>query len=119
MKPKKSPQHAISGSSNAGLSASELKRKRRRSVVEPVIGHLKSDHRLDRCFLWGREGDRLNLVGSAVGFNVRKLLSLLGVGIFSRALGEGWYFCCFVRRFLDFFIQKCCDGMRRKIGTLR
>ena len=40
----------ISGSSNAGLSASELKRKRRRSSVEPVIGHLKSDHRLDRCF---------------------------------------------------------------------
>ena len=36
------------GSSNAGLSASELKRKRRRSAVEPVMGHLKVDHRLDR-----------------------------------------------------------------------
>ena len=40
----------IAGSSNKGLSASEKKRKRRRSSVEPVIGHLKSDHRLDRCF---------------------------------------------------------------------
>ena len=78
----------IAGSSNAGLSASELKRKRRRSAVEPVIGHLKVDHRLDRCFLKGREGDRLNLIGSAAGFNVRKLLSLLGKGIFSRALWE-------------------------------
>ena len=58
----------LSGSSTAGLSASELRRKRRRSVVESVMGHLKVDHRLDRCFLWGREGDRLNLVGSAVGF---------------------------------------------------
>ena len=33
-----------------------------------MIGHLKSDHRLGRCFLWCREGDRLNLVGSAAGF---------------------------------------------------
>ena len=76
----------IAGSSNKGLSPSELKRKRRRSAIEPVIGHLKSDHRLDRCYLKGRAGDALNLVGSAVGFNTRKLLRLLGLGIFSRAL---------------------------------
>jgi IS5 family transposase len=43
----------IAGTSNNGLSWSEKKRKRRRSSVEPVIGHLKSDHRLDRCFLKG------------------------------------------------------------------
>jgi IS5 family transposase len=76
----------IAGSSHTGLSRSERKRKRRRSSVEPVIGHLKSDHRLDRCFLKGRIGDKLNLIGSAAGFNVRKLLSLLGTGIFFRAL---------------------------------
>jgi len=35
----------------AGLSRAERRRKRRRSSVEPVIGHLKSDHRLGRCFL--------------------------------------------------------------------
>jgi IS5 family transposase len=75
----------IAGSSNAGLSWSERRRKRRRSSIEPVIGHLKSDHRLDRCFLHGRAGDKLNLIGSAAGFNVRKLLRLLGKGIFSRA----------------------------------
>ena len=68
----------IAGSSNAKLTVSEIKRKRRRSAVEPVIGHLKVDHRLDRCFLHGRVGDALNLVGSAAGFNVRKLLNLLG-----------------------------------------
>ena len=76
----------IAGTSHEGLSWSERKRKRRRSSVEPVIGHLKSDHRLDRCFLKGRVGDKLNLIGSAAGFNIRKLLSLLGTGIFSRAL---------------------------------
>ena len=75
----------IAGSSNAGLTVSQRKRKRRRSSVEPVIGHLKSDHRLDRCFLKGRIGDAMNLIGSAAGFNFRKLLRLLGRGIFSHA----------------------------------
>ena len=93
----------IAGSSNKGLSPSEIKRKRRRSAIEPVIGHLKSDHRLDRCFLHGRAGDALNLIGSAAGFNVRKLLRLLGLGIFSRALlacGIFWrYFCSVSKSF--------------------
>ena len=75
----------IAGSSNAGLTVSQRKRKRRRSSVEPVIGHLKSDHRLDRCFLKGRVGDALNLIGSAAAFNFRKLIRLLGRGIFSHA----------------------------------
>jgi IS5 family transposase len=76
----------IAGASNASLSFSERKRKRRRSAIEPVIGHLKSDHRLDRCFLRERIGDANNLIGSAAGFNVRKLLRLLGTGIYSHAL---------------------------------
>jgi IS5 family transposase len=72
----------MSRTSSAGLSRSECKRKRRRSSIEPVIGHLKSDHRLGRCFLKGREGDKLNLIGSAAGFNIRKLLKLLALGNF-------------------------------------
>jgi IS5 family transposase len=76
----------LAGSSNAALSWSQRKRKRRRSAIEPVIGHLKSDHRLDRCFLKGRVGDANNLIGSAAGFNMRKLLRLLGRGIYSLAL---------------------------------
>ena len=107
----------LAGSSNAGLSASELKRKRRRSAVEPVIGHLKSDHRLDRCFLKGREGDRLNLIGSAAGFNVRKLLSLLGKGIFSRALWEFLYCCPYFRRCSDGWIKKTASRLHWKIVT--
>ena len=85
----------IAGTSHEGLRWSEKKRKRRRSSIEPVIGHLKSDHRLDRCFLKSRIGDKLNLIGSAAGFNVRKLLSLLGTGIFSRALLFWVGFCRF------------------------
>jgi IS5 family transposase len=76
----------IAGSSNNGLSVSEKKRKRRRSAIEPVIGHLKKDHRLCRCMLKGNVGDGLNLIGSALGFNVKKLLRWLALGIYSRAL---------------------------------
>ena len=46
----------------------------RRAAIEPVIGHLKSEHRMDRNRLKGRMGDQLNAVLSACGFNLRKLL---------------------------------------------
>jgi IS5 family transposase len=91
----------IAGTSNKGLSLLEKRRKRRRSSVEPVIGHLKSDHRLDRCFLKGRIGDKLNLIGSASGYNMLKLLRLMGRGIFSCALFVFRRFWCLASRFLD------------------
>jgi IS5 family transposase len=99
----------LAGSSHRGLSFSERKRKRRRSAIEPVIGHLKSDHRLDRCFLHGRIGDASNLIGSASGFNVRKLLSLLGRGIFSHAL---YFFVDFWRNLL-FSAKKFAEHYQR------
>jgi transposase, IS5 family len=46
----------------------------RRAAIEPVIGHLKSDHRMERNRLKGRLGDQLNARLSACGFNLRKLL---------------------------------------------
>jgi hypothetical protein len=42
--------------------------------VEPAIGHLKADHRMDRCWLKGSEGDALHAVLCAAGFNIRWLL---------------------------------------------
>jgi len=50
------------------------RRKKRRSAVEPKIGHLKSDHRMGRNFLKGIEGDRINALLAGVGANLRKLL---------------------------------------------
>jgi IS5 family transposase len=44
---------------------------RRRSAIEPVIGHMKSDGHLDRNYLKGRHGDHTNAVLSAVGLNLR------------------------------------------------
>ena len=47
---------------------------RRRSAVEPVIGHLKEDHRMDRNYLIGRVGDATNAILAAAGYNFRLLL---------------------------------------------
>ena len=50
---------------------------RRRSAIEAVIGHLKTDGHLGRCYLKGREGDATNAVLSAVGYNLRLVLAWL------------------------------------------
>ena len=47
---------------------------KRRSAVEPAIGHLKSDHRMDRCWLQGALGDALHSISCAAGYNLRWLL---------------------------------------------
>jgi IS5 family transposase len=47
---------------------------KRRQAVEPAIGHLKSDHRMDRCWLQGSLGDALHTVLCAAGYNLRWLL---------------------------------------------
>jgi IS5 family transposase len=58
----------------------KIKRElRRRSAVEPVIGHLKSEHRMGRNYLWHRAGDATNAVLAAVGYNFRRLLRWLGL----------------------------------------
>ena len=47
---------------------------RRRQAVEPAIGHLKSDHRMDRCWLQGALGDALHTLSCAAGYNLRWLM---------------------------------------------
>jgi transposase, IS5 family len=56
------------------LSLQQKKWLRRRQAVEPAIGHLKSDHRMDRCWLQGAAGDALHAISCAAGFNLRWLL---------------------------------------------
>jgi IS5 family transposase len=50
---------------------------RRRAAIEPVIGHMKGDHRMGRNYLKGREGDRANAVLAAAGYNFSLLLRWL------------------------------------------
>ena len=47
---------------------------KRRSAIEPVIGHLKNEHRMDRNYLAGRHGDANNAILAAVGYNFRRLI---------------------------------------------
>ena len=47
---------------------------RRRAAIEPVIGHLKEDHCTGRNYLTGRDGDRINAVLAAAGYNFSLLL---------------------------------------------
>ena len=47
---------------------------KRRSAIEPIIGHLKHDHRMDRNYLKGKAGDKMNALLAGSGFNIRKLL---------------------------------------------
>ena len=55
---------------------------RRRQAVEPAIGHLKSDHRMDRCWLQRQLGDALHAVLCATGYNLRWLLrSMVRLGL--------------------------------------
>src|SRR5438876_1779950 len=61
----------------------QIKRElRRRSAVEPVIGHLKSEHRMGRNYLWHRQGDAINAVLAAVGYNFRRLIRWLSLLLF-------------------------------------
>lgn len=53
-----------------------IKWLKRRSAIEPIFGHLKSGNRLDRNLLKGKDGDHINAVLAACGFNLRKLYAV-------------------------------------------
>ena len=58
----------------------QIKREmRRRAAVEPVIGHLKQDHRMDRNYLAHRHGDLNNAVLAAASYNFRRLIRWLRI----------------------------------------
>ena len=65
------------------LSDHEKRLLKRRQAIEPLIGHTKSDHRMDRCWLQGAMGDELHALSCAAGYNIRWLLRAivrLGLG---------------------------------------
>ncbi len=60
-----------------GVHGQIKKEPRRRSAIEAVIGHCKTDGHLSRNFLKGHDGDQINAVMSAVGYNLRLILKWL------------------------------------------
>ena len=67
----------IAGRGKRKLKASMRKWLKRRSAIEAVIGHAKTDGKLGRNFLMGREGDNINAILCGCGYNMRKLLKVL------------------------------------------
>ncbi|HEV7941796.1 MAG TPA: IS5 family transposase [Solirubrobacteraceae bacterium] len=59
------------------VTAAIRREMKRRAAVEPVIGHVKAEHRMDRNYLKGRDGDRINAVLAAAGYNFSLLLRWL------------------------------------------
>jgi transposase, IS5 family len=50
---------------------------RRRSAIEPVIGHMKAEGHLGRSYLKGQAGDAANAILTAAGYNFRRILDWL------------------------------------------
>jgi transposase, IS5 family len=52
---------------------------RRRSAIEPLIGHMKEEGHLGRCYLKGQAGDAANAILTAAGYNFRRILAWLKI----------------------------------------
>lgn len=72
--------HDYQGAAEVHIAGKKAKTRRlkrllkRRNAIEPCIGHMKHDDRMDRNHLKGAQGDKINALSAAIGFNFRKLL---------------------------------------------
>ena len=71
------PRRVFISGQKRGVFGTIKRELRRRAAIEAIIGHLKNDGHLGRCFLKGRHGDAANIVLSAVGYNLRLILAWL------------------------------------------
>ena len=60
-----------------GITPSLKKQLKRRAMIEPMIGHMKSDGRLGRNYLKGTNGDQHHAILCGIGHNLRMLRSFL------------------------------------------
>lgn len=60
-----------------GVSPAIKKQMKRRAAIEPVIGHVKNEHRMGRNYLAHSQGDRINAILATAGYNFRLLLNWL------------------------------------------
>jgi len=67
----------ISGKKRLPLKFKKLLKGR--SGIEPIIGHLKSDHRLSRNYLLGTVGDKVNAILAGCAFNLAKIMRLMTI----------------------------------------
>lgn len=48
---------------------------KKRAAIEPIIGHIKADHRLNRNFYKGIVGDNVNIMLAAAAFNFKRMMN--------------------------------------------
>ena len=60
-----------------GVTDGIKKMMKRRAAIEPVIGHIKNEHRMGRNHLAHSTGDAINAILAAAGYNFRLLLNWL------------------------------------------
>jgi IS5 family transposase len=75
--------HLIHRGKHKTLTSTQRRWLKRRQAIEPIIGHVKHDHGMRRCWLKGQTGDALHAVLCATGYNLRWLLRAivrLGLG---------------------------------------
>jgi IS5 family transposase len=83
------------------LSKSLRRWMRRRSAIEPVIGHMKADHGMERNHLKGREGDMINAILSGCGFNIKKLMRTFALAAAARSSFLLSWIRCWVLRSIN------------------
>ncbi|MGC2396295.1 MAG: hypothetical protein WA579_09880, partial [Rhodomicrobium sp.] len=71
------PRRVFISGQKRGVHGAIKRELKRRSAIEAVIGHMKADGHLGRCYLKGRQGDAANAILTAVGHNLGEVLKLL------------------------------------------
>ncbi|MDE2476257.1 MAG: IS5 family transposase [Alphaproteobacteria bacterium] len=71
------PRRVFISGQKRGVFGIIKRQLKRRSAIEPAIGHMKSEGHLGRCYLKGRHGDAANAILTAVGYNFRRVLAWL------------------------------------------
>jgi transposase, IS5 family len=67
---------------------------KRRPAIEPIIGHVKQDHGMQRCWLKGQTGDAFHAVLCAAGYNLRWLLrAIVRLGLTPLSFVLAWLRC--------------------------
>lgn len=108
------------------VTAAIRREMKRRATVEPVIGHVKAEHRMDRNYLKGRAGDRINAVLAAAGYNfglllhwLSKLLRLLSHALHRAHRHGGRLNGCQTALFTDDSVAEAPQDARRQCRTDR
>ena len=73
------PHRVFISGQKRGVFGAIKRELRRRSAIEPVIGHMKAEGHLGRCYLKGTAGDAANAILTAVGHNLQLVLAWLRI----------------------------------------